>query len=126
MKGGGLHIVTSLRAEVEEDVGELDKRILTKERKAVWHEMLRTDRYKTEVIVRLAIAFLVANILSIAHIPNVVPPSMALLVTICVECLYALPQVQFTILGIFPLAFLSLLLILAFGTMLLAADTVSE
>lgn len=86
------------------------------------------DSIKLEiVIVRVGLPVVVALALSVADIPDAVPPSMAFSIgMIAISLCIALPKQAFIIGAIFPVLVAAIVMSLAAGSLLLAASTVSD
>jgi len=82
-----------------------------------WKELWKADTIKLETVARVATGHFLALILSIAHLPSIVPPSFSMCVAILMVCFFAFPKVLFSILGCFPNVMVSTLVVLALATM---------
>lgn len=85
------------------------------------------DKDKFEVTLRVGVIALCGFSLSIASIPNVVPPSQALQPGLMASILsQILPTLMFALFGALPTVIVMMVVICGFSTMLLAAGTVSD
>ena len=89
-------------------------------------EMMKLDRYRLEVLVRVGLMLLIGLSLSTASIPHLVPPSSSFMIGIFVCSMpLSLPKFMMVLLSAIPLVLGLMLLALVVSTMLLSCINVS-
>jgi hypothetical protein len=85
------------------------------------------DKHKFEALLRICISLILGFGLSVAYLPNVIPPGSAYMVGVTTSSLaITVPNILCSVLMILPTVFGLVVYSMMFGTMLLCAATVSD